>query len=47
MELCLHGLAEFEVLNKEMMETRWVFKDFLSGNLKDDEDEDDVRNLFN
>jgi magnesium chelatase subunit I len=48
MELCLHGLAEFEVLNKEFMETRLVFKDYLSGNLKDDEgDDDDVRDLFN
>lgn len=46
MELCLHGLAEFEVLNKEVVETRWVFKDFLSGNLKDEE-EDDMRDLFN
>ncbi|MCA0238296.1 MAG: magnesium chelatase [Bacteroidetes bacterium] len=46
MELCLHGLAEFEVLNKEFLVSRWVFKDYLSGNLKD-EDEDDMRDLFN
>jgi len=46
MELCLHGLAEFEVLSKEFIQTKWVFKDFLSGNLKDDGD-DDMRDLFN
>jgi magnesium chelatase subunit I len=46
MELALHGLAEFEVLNKEFIQTKWVFKDFLTGNLKD-EDEGDLRDLFN
>jgi magnesium chelatase subunit I len=46
MELALHGLAEFEVLSKEFIQTKWVFKDFLTGNLKDD-DERDMRDLFN
>ncbi|GAB4496654.1 MAG: magnesium chelatase [Saprospiraceae bacterium] len=48
MELALHGLAEFEVLSKEFIQTKWVFKDFLTGNLKDDDDDDrDMRDLFN
>jgi magnesium chelatase subunit I len=48
MELALHGLAEFEVLSKEFIETKWVFRDFLTGNLKDDEDDEkDMRDLFN
>jgi magnesium chelatase subunit I len=46
MELLLHGLAEFEVLNKELVHNKWQFKDFLTGNLKD-EDDDDMRDLFN
>ncbi|MBP6825709.1 MAG: magnesium chelatase [Saprospiraceae bacterium] len=46
MELALHGLAEFEVLSKEFIQTKWVFKDFLTGNLKDEDDED-MRDLFN
>ena len=45
MELVLHGLAEFEVLSKEFIETKWVFKDFLAGNLKDNDV--DMRDLFN
>ena len=45
-ELALHGLAEFEVLSKEFIQTRWVFRDFLTGNLKDEDDED-MRDLFN
>ncbi len=45
MELVLHGLAEFEVLSKEFIQTKWVFKDFLAGNLK--EDDVDMRDLFN
>ncbi len=45
MELVLHGLAEFEVLSKEFIETKWVSKDFLAGNLKDDDV--DMRDLFN
>lgn len=46
LELALHGLAEFEVLSKEFVQARWVFKDLLSGNLKDEDDED-MRDLFN
>jgi len=45
-ELALHGLAEFEVLSKEFIQTKWVFRDFLTGNLKDEDDED-MRDLFN
>lgn len=48
MELALHGLAEFEVLSKEFVMTKWVFKDFLTGDLKDDDGEDiDLRGMFN
>ncbi len=47
MELALHGLAEFEVLSKEFIQTKWVFKDFLTGNLKDEDDDRDMRDLFN
>ncbi|MCC6460829.1 MAG: magnesium chelatase, partial [Saprospiraceae bacterium] len=48
MELVLHGLAEFEVLNKEFIHNKWVFKDFLTGSGLNDEDEDrDMRDLFN
>ncbi|MBN8682367.1 MAG: sigma 54-interacting transcriptional regulator [Chitinophagales bacterium] len=46
MELILHGLSEFEVLDKDFLQTRLVFKDFITGNLKD-EDDDDMRDLFN
>ena len=45
-ELRRKAWAEFEVLSKDFIETKWVFKDFLSGNLKDDSD-DDMRDLFN
>ena len=50
MELALHGLAEFEVLNKDFILNKWVFKDFLTGSgLNDDDDDDarDMRDLFN
>ena len=48
MELALHGLAEFEVLNKDFILNKWVFKDFLTGSGLNDEDEDrDMRDLFN
>ncbi|MBL7796789.1 MAG: magnesium chelatase [Saprospiraceae bacterium] len=50
MELLLHGLAEFEVLNKDFILNKWVFKDFLAGNGLNDTDEDDtrdMRDLFN
>jgi magnesium chelatase subunit I len=45
MELILHGLAEFEVLDKDFLQTRLLFKDFITGNLKD-EDDDDLRDLL-
>lgn len=49
MELALHGLAEFEVLNKDFLHNKWVFKDFLTDSgLGDDEGDDrDMRDLFN
>ncbi len=48
MELILHGLAEFEVLNKDFIHNKWVFKDFLTGSgLDDEDDERDMRDLFN
>lgn len=48
MELVLHGLSEFDLLSKEFIQTRWVFKDHLSGSMGDDEgDDDDVSGLFN
>ena len=48
MELVLHGLSEFDLLSKEFIQTRWVFKDHLTGNLDGDEgDDDDMRGLFN
>jgi magnesium chelatase subunit I len=48
MELVLHGLSEFDLLSKEYVQTRWVFKDHLAGSMGgDDEEEDDVRGLFN
>lgn len=46
MELALHGLAEFDVLSKSFIQTRWVFKDHLTGAM-DDDGEDDLRGLFN
>lgn len=49
MELVLHGLSEFDVLSKSFVQTRWVFKDHLTGALGDDDDDDsnDLRDLFN
>lgn len=50
MELLLHGLAEFEMLNKDFILNKWVFKDFLTGSGLNDNDEDDtrdMRDLFN
>lgn len=35
MELALHGLAEFQVVNKEILETSFSFGDLLSGMLDD------------
>jgi magnesium chelatase subunit I len=34
-ELALHGLAEFQVVNKEILETSFSFGDLLSGMLDD------------
>ncbi len=50
MELLLHGLTEFEALNKEFIHTKLIFKDFLASNMRglDDEDEEEtnLRDLF-
>lgn len=49
MELALHGLAELEVLNKSFVLNKWMFGDFLAGNMRnlDKDDDDDVRDFFN
>ncbi len=39
MELALHGLAEFNVINKEFLESRFSFRDLLADMLNDDFDE--------
>ena len=41
MELVLHGLAEFNVINKDFVESRFSFRDLLASMLDDDFDEDD------
>lgn len=46
MELLLHGLSEFNILNKEILDTQLQFRDLLADMLnfdmdEDDEDEDD------
>jgi magnesium chelatase subunit I len=46
MELALHGLSEFEVLNKEYLMGKWVIKDYLAGEF-DDDDDPDMGDLFN
>jgi magnesium chelatase subunit I len=43
MELVLHGLAETEIISRELVDNKWQFKDFITGNLQDD----DMDNLFN
>jgi magnesium chelatase subunit I len=45
MELVLHGLAEFEVLSKDFLQNKWQFREYLTGNLSDDDE--DMRDLFN
>jgi magnesium chelatase subunit I len=47
MELILHGLSEFDVLSKSFVQTRWVFKDHLTGAMDGDDDDTDLRGLFN
>ena len=47
MELALHGLSEFDVLSKTFVQTRWLFKDHLAGAMDPDEDDTDLRGLFN
>ncbi len=48
MELVLHGLAEFNVINKDLVEATLVFRDSLAGMLREDEDdEDEVGGRYN
>jgi magnesium chelatase subunit I len=49
MELALHGLSEFEVLNKNLLVSGMQFSDFLTGNItdQDEDDDNDMRDLFN
>jgi magnesium chelatase subunit I len=35
MELALHGLAEYQIVNKEILESAFSFGDLLSGMLDD------------
>ena len=37
MELVLHGLAEFQVLNKDILESSLSFRDLLANMLGDDD----------
>ena len=37
MELIIHGLAEFEMVNKEMLDTKISFKDLLADMFGDDD----------
>jgi magnesium chelatase subunit I len=49
MELLLHGLAEFNILNKEMLDDKLQFRDYLAdmlGDLEEEDDEDDDNDLF-
>lgn len=41
MELALHGLAEFNVINKEFLESRFSFRDLLADMLNGNLDDDD------
>lgn len=41
MELALHGLAEFNVINKEFLESRFTFRDLLADMLNEDFDDFD------
>jgi magnesium chelatase subunit I len=41
MELALHGLAEFNVINKEMLESSFNFRDLLANMLNDESMFDD------
>jgi magnesium chelatase subunit I len=41
MELALHGLAEFDVINKDMLESKLSFRDLLADMLNDDDLFDD------
>jgi magnesium chelatase subunit I len=43
MELALHGLAEFNVVNKEYLESRFSFRDLLANMLEDDFEDDDFQ----
>jgi magnesium chelatase subunit I len=44
MELVLHGLAEFNIVNKDVMESAFSFRDILANMLDDDLFDDDYEN---
>ncbi len=51
MELALHGLAEFQIVGKEFVESKFTFGDLLANLMEDDDDDDDsddtdFKNLF-
>lgn len=41
MELVLHGLSEFNIINKNLVDSTLTFEDSLAGMLRDDDDDDD------
>ncbi|MEQ1744538.1 MAG: magnesium chelatase [Saprospiraceae bacterium] len=48
MEIILDGLTEFEVIDKDLIQNKWIFKDFLTGSgLNDEGDDQDMRDLLN
>lgn len=49
MELALHGLAEYELINKDFLVNRLSFKDYIAQNMRDldDEEENDLNDLLN
>jgi magnesium chelatase subunit I len=48
-EWLLNGLAEFDLIQKDIVQTKMVFRDFLAGDLKDDDldGEIDLKGYFN
>jgi magnesium chelatase subunit I len=48
-EWILNALTEFEMLQKDIVQSKVVFKDFLAGDIKDDDidGEIDLRGYFN
>ncbi len=46
MELALHGLAEYQVLNKDIVEQKMSFRDLLANMFDEEEDGDDGDNFY-